>query len=67
MVDMLKRPTDQVQVFFFTEQPNGYVRGEDLEKYPNTRMEFPNTYFSPEKAVVNEKVSTSPRNRSLVL
>jgi len=52
MVDMLKRPTDQVQVFFFTEQPNGYVRGEDLEKYPNTRMEFPNTYFSPEKAVV---------------
>ena len=50
MVDMLTRPTDQVEVFFFTEQPNGYVKNEDLEKFTATRMEFPNTYFDPEKA-----------------
>ncbi len=52
MVDQLQRPVDKVEVYFFTEQPNGYVKEEDLDKYPGTRMMFPNTYFDPEKAHV---------------
>ena len=52
MVDTLARPTDKVEVYFFTEQPNGYITEEDLAKYPATRMEFPNSHFDPDKAHV---------------
>jgi hypothetical protein len=32
MVEQLRRPTEQVEVFWFSEQPNGYVTDEDLNK-----------------------------------
>ena len=41
---------DQVEVFWFSEQPYGYVTDEDIEKYPSGRLGFPNTHFDPEKA-----------------
>ena len=43
---------DSVQVFFHTQQPYIHVSGEDLEKYPSGRLDFPNTYFDPGKAHV---------------
>jgi alkanesulfonate monooxygenase SsuD/methylene tetrahydromethanopterin reductase-like flavin-dependent oxidoreductase (luciferase family) len=52
MVDQLARPTDKVEVYWFSEHPNSYVRDEDLEKYDATRFLFPNSYFDPEKAHV---------------
>ena len=52
MVDQLARPTDKVEVYWFSEHPNAYVRDEDLEKYDATRFLFPNSYFDPEKAHV---------------
>ena len=52
MVDQLARPIDKVEVYWFSEQPNGYVRNEDLKKYDATRFVFPNPYFDPEKAHV---------------
>ena len=52
MVDQLARPKDNVEVFWFSEQPNAYVRGEDLEKYDATRFLFPNSHFDPEQAHV---------------
>ena len=52
MVDQLARPKDKVEVYWFSEQPNGYVRDEDLEKYDATRFLFPNSYFDPDKAHV---------------
>jgi hypothetical protein len=33
MVEQLRRPTDQVEVYWFSEQPNGYVTDRDLDKY----------------------------------
>ena len=50
MVDQLTRPTDRVEVYWFSEQPNGYVTDEDLEQYEATRFLFPNTYFDPPKS-----------------
>ena len=41
---------DRVNVFWFTQQPNGYVRAEDLEEYESGRLGFPNLYFNPLKA-----------------
>ncbi len=52
MADQLRRPTDKVEVYWFSEQPNGYVTDSDLEKYDSGRLGFPNTYFDPEKAHV---------------
>ena len=52
MVDQLTRPNDKVEVYWFSEQPNGYITDEDLEKYDATRFLFPNSYFDPEKAHV---------------
>ena len=52
MVEQLRRPTEQVEVFWFSEQPNGYVTDEDLNKYDSGRLGFPNTHFDPEKAHV---------------
>ncbi len=41
-----------VEVFWFSEQPYGHVRNEDLEKYDSGRLGFPNTHFDPQKAHV---------------
>ena len=49
MVEQLRRPTEQVEVFWFSEQPNGYVTDEDLNKYDSGRLGFPNTYFDPRR------------------
>jgi alkanesulfonate monooxygenase SsuD/methylene tetrahydromethanopterin reductase-like flavin-dependent oxidoreductase (luciferase family) len=52
MVEQLRRPTDNVEVFWFSEQPNGYVTDEELNKYDSGRLGFPNTHFDPMKAHV---------------
>src|SRR5262249_7842255 len=52
MVDQLRRPTEQVEVFWFSEQPNGYVTDVDLNKFESGRLGFPNTHFDPERAHV---------------
>ena len=52
MVQQMSRPTDKVEVFWFSEQAYGYATDEDLEKYDSGRMGFPNTYFDPQKAHV---------------
>lgn len=41
-----------VEVYWFSEQPYGYVNDEDLAPYESGRMHFPNTHFDPEKAHV---------------
>ena len=41
---------EQVEVFWFSEQPYGHVINEDLEKYDSGRLGFPNTHFDPQKA-----------------
>lgn len=41
---------DRVRVFFHSQQPYSHVTEEDLSKYPSGRLDFPNTYFDPEKA-----------------
>jgi alkanesulfonate monooxygenase SsuD/methylene tetrahydromethanopterin reductase-like flavin-dependent oxidoreductase (luciferase family) len=38
------------EVYWFSEQPYGFVTDEDLAKYPAGRLLFPNTYFDPQKA-----------------
>jgi len=43
---------EQVEVFWFSEQPYGHVTNEDLEKYDSGRLGFPNTFFDPQKAHV---------------
>ncbi len=52
MAEQLARPKDKVEVYWFSEQPNGYVKDEDLAKYDATRFLFPNSYFDPDKAHV---------------
>jgi len=36
--------------YWFSEQAYGHVTNEDLEKYDSGRLDFPNTYFDPQKA-----------------
>ena len=43
---------EHVEVFWFSEQPYGYVTDADLAKYPSGRLYFPNTHFDPQKAHV---------------
>ncbi len=43
---------DHVEVFWHSQQPYIHVTDEDLEKYGSGRLDFPNTYFDPEKAHV---------------
>jgi hypothetical protein len=43
---------EQIEVFWFSEQPYGHVTDEELAKYPSGRLDFPNTYFDPQKAHV---------------
>ena len=52
MVEQLARPKDRVEVFWFSEQPNAYVKETDLGKYDATRFLFPNSHFDPEQAHV---------------
>ena len=52
MVDQLARPKDKVEVYWFSEQPNGYIGDEQLNQYDSGRLGFPNTHFDPEKAHV---------------
>ncbi len=52
MVEQLARPKDKVEVYWFSEQPNGYITDNDLEKYPSGRLGFPNSHFDREKAHV---------------
>ncbi len=41
---------NRVQVFFHSQQPYSYVTDEDLAGYKSGRIDFPNTFFDPEKA-----------------
>ena len=50
MVEQLARPKDKVEVYWFSEQPNGYITDELLDQYDSGRLGFPNTHFDPEKA-----------------
>ena len=52
MVEQLARPKDQVEVYWFSEQAQGYVTDNGLEQFDSGRLGFPNTYFDPEKAHV---------------
>jgi alkanesulfonate monooxygenase SsuD/methylene tetrahydromethanopterin reductase-like flavin-dependent oxidoreductase (luciferase family) len=52
MVDQLARPKDQVEVYWFSEQPQGYVSDAQLEQFDSGRLGFPNTFFDPDKAHV---------------
>ena len=50
MVDQLARPTDKVEVYWFSEQAQGYVSDEQLAQYESGRLGFPNNHFDPDKA-----------------
>ena len=50
MVDQLSRPKDQMEVYWFSEQAQGYVSDNQLEKYESGRLAFPNANFDPAKA-----------------
>ncbi len=43
---------DKVEVYFHSQQSYTHVRQGDLEKYKSGRLDFPNTFFDPEKAHV---------------
>ena len=51
MAERLPRPKDKVEVYWFTQQPNSYIKGEEVEKYESGRLLFPNRYFDAERAV----------------
>ena len=52
MVDQLARPKEHTEIYWFSEQPYGHVKSEDLSQYDSGRLGFPNTFFDPEKASV---------------
>ena len=52
MSEQLPRPKDKVEVYWFSEQPYGPIKDQDLEKYDSGRLGFPNTYFNAEQAHV---------------
>ena len=41
---------DKVEVFFHSQQPYTYLDEDDIGQYNSGRLDFPNTYFDPEKA-----------------
>ena len=43
---------EKVEIYWFSEQPNGYVTEDDIAPYPSGKLDFPNTYFNPQKAHV---------------
>ena len=40
---------DQVEVYWFSEQPYTHITDEDLEKHDSGRLGFPNSYFDPRR------------------
>ena len=50
MADQLARPKDQVEVYWFSEQAQGYVTDGELEQFESGRLGFPNSHFDPDKA-----------------
>ena len=52
MVDQLARPKDKLEVYWFSEQAQGYVSDTQLEQYDSGRLGFPNNHFDPDKAHV---------------
>ena len=50
MAEQLPQHKDKVEVFWFSEQPYGYITDRDLANYESGRLGFPNTHFDPEKA-----------------
>ncbi|NQW24294.1 MAG: LLM class flavin-dependent oxidoreductase [SAR202 cluster bacterium] len=50
MVDQLARPKDQMEVYWFSEQAQGYISDGQIEKFESGRLAFPNSHFDPEKA-----------------
>ena len=41
---------DTVEVFFHSQQPYTHLDEEEIAQYKSGRLDFPNTYFDPEKA-----------------
>ena len=41
---------DQVEIFFHSQQPYTFLDEEEIGRYNSGRLDFPNTYFDPEKA-----------------
>ena len=41
---------EQIEIFFHSQQPYVHVKEEDLSRYKSGRIDFPNTYFDPQKA-----------------
>ena len=52
MAEQLARPKDQVEVYWFSEQAQGYVTDGALEQFESGRLGFPNSHFDPDKAHV---------------
>jgi len=50
MVDQLSRPKDHMEVYWFSEQAQGYVSDGQLEQFESGRLAFPNRHFDPAKA-----------------
>ena len=50
MVDQLSRPKDQLEVYWFSEQAQGYVSDGQLEQFESGRLAVPNRHFDPAKA-----------------
>jgi alkanesulfonate monooxygenase SsuD/methylene tetrahydromethanopterin reductase-like flavin-dependent oxidoreductase (luciferase family) len=42
-----------VKLYYLSEMPHHEFADEEGEKYPSLRLEFPNRFFSPEKAAAN--------------
>ena len=52
MAEQLARPKDQVEVYWFSEQAQGYVTDGELKQFESGRLGFPNSHFDPDKAHV---------------
>ena len=50
MAEQLARPKDRVEVYWFSEQAQGYVTDGALEQVESGRLGFPNSHFDPDKA-----------------
>ena len=52
MAEQLASPKDQVEVYWFSEQAQGYVTDGELKQFDSGRLGFPNSHFDPDKAHV---------------
>ena len=50
MVEQLSRPKDHIDVYWFSEQAQGYINEGQIEKFESGRLAFPNSHFDPDKA-----------------